>query len=1752
MAYVIWKIFLKQYTRIRKDLPRIIVNPTKPPDGVGCSGRNSFGAAGKRCEVVNIDEDLQQSCSTSLSSAALCSDTSTENNPQAIEANRVGEVRRSKSRVRNYLKKCKDRLTGHHPQDELCNEDYLDKAESLQHDNKNNNIITSTSPNRIACSLVPETCFLVDETKVESSSPEVTKITQVVDVEDQQDQEDNWGDDVLLNLSAVVLEEVDLEFDELVDSYLKDVYPVYYEKTRSILIRQARDLLVCEYRGCLRTFEKQFLKEFAKIAKDLKEKHAIGESIAWSEGWPLATYSGELILQLGAIDEALLRPCDVYICVKPGKNSGVELCAVWRTPASAIGSIATATVQSRTIDYRNSYLSPLSLEMLSDELPQLLQNLLVGVERAIGRISLTDLSFPTGFPPHDISAFDTILYGFDDTTTQQTSSATPKTGANSTPTFTSTSQSPTTSTSTTTTTTSSSSTLTSMNDKNLTSSPKCALKRSELITKNKMLNNKYLLRRLSGKQDNSNNVQTTSTTTTTSCRNVGIASNESASSDDNHNNILPSTTTATNATATTPTNTSSMPLFCLGNSFPHIDSDEEVNPDEKQAMEMDNQLPDEIIAPRSIAELPEKLLSSGIHLPGTRDLSGRPIVSVDAECLMNSSLNCYEVATVLLFYSTIPESTTTSETPLTFTILISIEKSSHLNTIELICNSLKLLTRHFQFSEILAVCTDRSLLLSKLTNRDHDKHSVKLISVDEVTNSIAAEQVPKKCAGLHHHDQKKWREIFTLIDPLQNQCLAAGQRLVTTMGEIRSSDQQGLPPTRRQLYAQHRALSRALMDSELHNLRKRAPVTLARLQDLAKKLNYSHSSSSSNENSSSSSSYINSRNSYTKSSVTSSSSSSSPSKQSNPITTIITGGTLTASATNSSNNNNNNNTTTNSSNNIDVAIRLNKVTMLFNEVDRAAKRLEQLTEQRRERLRELTRQRALEDEINEVKSWIQTDGQENLIKFTDLQLDCEVAIKEHEQEFEKYYFISMKHLAKGRDLHDAAIDMEPLKESATQLKTSLDSFSVKLEQTRERIEDASRLHHLLSLHSKEEDMQHEMQRLSAKLGEPSLVEKCHAVTLKSYSNNSRVKPKNSNTTMVTSTPDKVNSSSNNDSLCHCWREESSRDEQPGDEDEEEHSKIADSGLGGCDRCEGNPKLARVCSCQSLNEAGQMCDKGDELDDDCYGRSSKQFLDIHSPMEANSHLQCHASNMDLPRIEELSGLDPKVQKRLLLIMREMIGTERDYVRSLYYVIENYVDELLRDNLPQPLRGQRNVIFGNIEKIFEFHQPHFLAELERYECNPLKVGAAFLENESKFYLYALYNKNKPKSDTLMSEYGTTFFKSKQMELNDKMDLASYLLKPVQRMGKYALLLQQLVKACSSVEGPALHEIAADVEELHRAEEMVKFQLRHGNDLLAMDSLRDCDVNVKEQGRLLRQNEFLVWQGRGGKKSLRQVFLFEDLVLFSKARRFPDHKNLDIYIYKNSIKTSDIGLTAHTGDSSTKFEIWFRKRKPEDTWTLQSMSEDIKNAWTEEVSKLLWKQAKRNREIRLAEMSSMGIGSKPCLDIRPSNNQISDRSITINQLGKAPKLRNSFVGSMSENSKTPRRPNSLISESSMSSGTSGSSISNGSGGSNSGKNPQGGLELINETQTLVISKKGRGNHKRSTTLISQLSMESGIMSDISMTPDNESHEPAWPLMRKPSNTSSSSSSSAHTDFPRRNQELSSPEQDHPYLDSSVTVHL
>ncbi|XP_076870439.1 quattro isoform X2 [Brachyhypopomus gauderio] len=368
-------------------------------------------------------------------------------------------------------------------------------------------------------------------------------------------------------------------------------------------------------------------------------------------------------------------------------------------------------------------------------------------------------------------------------------------------------------------------------------------------------------------------------------------------------------------------------------------------------------------------------------------------------------------------------------------------------------------------------------------------------------------------------------------------------------------------------------------------------------------------------------------------------------------------------------------------------------------------------------------------------------------------------------------------------------------------------------------------------------------------------------------------------------------------------------------------------------------------------------------------------------------------------------------KLQHIMEELLDTEREYVRALGYVMEHYFPELERPDVPQDLRGQRGNIFGNLEKLRDFHQHFFLKELERCLKEPFLVGRCFLRHKESFGLYALYSKNKPRSDNLLIHYGKEFFKKQQL-LGDKMDLSSYLLRPVQRISKYSLLLQDMLGEwdMGSHEG---HERA----EIQAALEVIQFQLRHGNNLLAMDDIQECDVNLKEQGQLIRQDEFLVSFRK--KKCHRHIFLFQDLVLFSKTKK--TEVGNDIYIYKQSFKTSEIGMTHNSGDSGLCFEIWFRRRKSQDTYTLQAGSHEVKESWTKDLERILWEQAIHNREVRMQERVFMGIGYKPFMDIKPSEAAICDRAINCALIGRECKSTVSSGMSDSQGGFPAQRPNS-----------------------------------------------------------------------------------------------------------------------------------
>lgn len=245
----------------------------------------------------------------------------------------------------------------------------------------------------------------------------------------------------------------------------------------------------------------------------------------WLNGWPLSI-SGAVVLHLGALDESLLRPHDLYICVKtvpsndPTTAISVQLSAVWRSASPNL------SVVYRQLDPDRTILSPIALEMLADELPQLLQSLLVGVEHAINRVPLDELTLF-----HGATSANSVHRNTD----QQTSID---------------------------------DRLSSAASKLILSplgSPKCGLKRRELINKSK-LSNKYAQKRMSGKGVECDR---------TSFKSPSFERSSGTSSND----VVPSGGCVDSSTCSTPEPVCMLPLFCLGRSFPHIDSDEESGDD---------------------------------------------------------------------------------------------------------------------------------------------------------------------------------------------------------------------------------------------------------------------------------------------------------------------------------------------------------------------------------------------------------------------------------------------------------------------------------------------------------------------------------------------------------------------------------------------------------------------------------------------------------------------------------------------------------------------------------------------------------------------------------------------------------------------------------------------------------------------------------------------------------------------------------------------------------------------------------------------------------------------------------------------------------------------------------------------------------------------------------------------------------------------------------------------------------------------
>ncbi|XP_056116662.1 guanine nucleotide exchange factor DBS isoform X8 [Rhinichthys klamathensis goyatoka] len=319
-----------------------------------------------------------------------------------------------------------------------------------------------------------------------------------------------------------------------------------------------------------------------------------------------------------------------------------------------------------------------------------------------------------------------------------------------------------------------------------------------------------------------------------------------------------------------------------------------------------------------------------------------------------------------------------------------------------------------------------------------------------------------------------------------------------------------------------------------------------------------------------------------------------------------------------------------------------------------------------------------------------------------------------------------------------------------------------------------------------------------------------------------------------------------------------------------------------------------------------------------------------------------------------------------VMNELLETERAYVEELLCVLQGYAAEM--DNpsmaplIPAALQNKKDVLFGNMQEIYHFHKRIFLKELETYTDCPELVGSCFLDWMRELQIYEKYCHNKPRSESLWRQCSDcAFFQECQKKLEHKLGLDSYLLKPVQRITKYQLLLKEMIKYSKGCEGSV---------ELQAALSSILGILKAVNDSMHLIAITGYEGNLGDLGRLLMQGSFSVWaeHKRGHVKVIelarfkpmqRHLFLHEKALLFCKRREESGegYEKAPSYSFKQELSMAAIGITEHAKGDSKKFEIWSSSR--DEVYTVQAVSEEVKTIWVTEIRKLLTGQLEACKE-------------------------------------------------------------------------------------------------------------------------------------------------------------------------------------------------
>ncbi|KAF3992097.1 hypothetical protein FT663_02414 [Candidozyma haemuli var. vulneris] len=284
---------------------------------------------------------------------------------------------------------------------------------------------------------------------------------------------------------------------------------------------------------------------------------------------------------------------------------------------------------------------------------------------------------------------------------------------------------------------------------------------------------------------------------------------------------------------------------------------------------------------------------------------------------------------------------------------------------------------------------------------------------------------------------------------------------------------------------------------------------------------------------------------------------------------------------------------------------------------------------------------------------------------------------------------------------------------------------------------------------------------------------------------------------------------------------------------------------------------------------------------------------------------------IPDIGELKLTDDKSK-----VFRELIQTERKYLADLELLLA-YKQEL--SNADAISSEQLHLLFPNLNEIVDFHR----RLLNGFECNtnvPTKyqrIGSVFLHaSNGPFKAYEPWTIGQISAIELINREAPNLRKASSI-LDPGFELQSYIIKPIQRLCKYPLLIKELIKAysdCADTEcyyelqraSVAMKDVANQVNEAQRRAENVGFCQS------LMERVNNWrGFSIKDQGELLYHAAVAVKDGDNEKEYI--ACLFEQILFFFSEvpSHESKHKEKKMREFLTSRKKSSSGMSSSTAN-------------------------------------------------------------------------------------------------------------------------------------------------------------------------------------------------------------------------------------------------